>query len=68
MVVQTIENGGCCKVCTSDVQAKLEEELRIRDLDTTGNKQELVERLHAALTVFLVKILIDQILFADVFI
>ncbi len=36
------------------MQAKLEEELRIRDLDASGNKQELVERLHAALTVFLV--------------
>jgi hypothetical protein len=66
MVIQTIENGSSSKVCTSDVQAKLEEELRIRDLDTTGNKQELVERLHAALTVFLVTILMNQHLFADV--
>jgi len=37
------------------MQARLEEELRKRDLHASGNKQELVDRLHAALTVFLVR-------------
>lgn len=36
------------------LQAKLEEELRRRDLDASGTKVELIDRLHKALTVFLV--------------
>ncbi|CAL8471677.1 g11219 [Coccomyxa elongata] len=36
-------------------KAKLEDELRRRDLDASGTKAELIERLHAALTVFLVE-------------
>lgn len=38
------------EVSVSLVQARLEEELRLRDLETAGTKPELVERLHAALT------------------
>ena len=38
------------------MQARLEEELRLRDLDTAGTKPQLIERLHAALTALQVAI------------
>ena len=50
--------GGCRDICAAILtpggcallQARLEEELRKRSLDTQGTKPDLIERLHGALT------------------